>query len=126
MGSIETAVKYSKRFESILEKQYGATGKGLHEKLSSVEGKLPQDIIKTLRWIATIRNNAVHEDGFEIQNLDDFIKTCERVLTQLDSSNTSQTISKRNPVYFPKIMVNYFILFFVIVLIVRACSNGIN
>lgn len=83
MGSIETAVRYSKRFESLLEREYGAVGKGLHEKLSSVEDRLRQDNVKTIRWIATIRNRAVHEDGFEIDNLDEFIRTCEQLLEQL-------------------------------------------
>jgi hypothetical protein len=115
MGSIEIAIRYSKRFESLLEREYGAVGKGLHEKLSSVEDKLSQDNVKTLRWIATLRNRAVHEDGFEIDNLDGFVQTCERVLIQLDSNDNSRTISKQTPIYFQKWMLYYFLIFIIAV-----------
>lgn len=118
MGSIETAIRYSKRFESLLEREYSAVGKGLHEKLSSVEDKLSQDNVKTLRWIATIRNRAVHEDGFEIDNIDEFIRTCEQLLDQLTgiSEESIASVSKNK---MPK-SVKVFVLIAIILLILKA------
>jgi hypothetical protein len=66
MGSdIERAVKWSKRFESLLERRFGARGRGLHEKIDSVEGDLDRDTARALRLVATVRNKIVHEDGYD-------------------------------------------------------------
>ncbi|MBR5627347.1 MAG: hypothetical protein IKW74_06990 [Thermoguttaceae bacterium] len=55
-------IEISQKLESLLERRYGAHGRGLHEKLTSVENQIPRDIQKKIRFIATIRNNATHED----------------------------------------------------------------
>lgn len=95
MSTIETAVHYSKRIEGILEHRLGARGRGLHEKLSSVETKLSQDIVRSLRWIATIRNNAVHKENFEINDIEYFKKTCEQLIQRLESLQSSAHTSHR-------------------------------
>ncbi|MFW2373665.1 MAG: DUF4145 domain-containing protein [Gammaproteobacteria bacterium] len=63
MSDIDLAVKSSKKIESTLERVLGAQGKGLHEKVSSVEGKIPTALVKRIRYIATIRNKLIHEDN---------------------------------------------------------------
>ena len=55
-------VQNSQELEQRLEKRYGATGRGLHEKLTSIEAKIPSHVSSRIRKIATIRNHAVHED----------------------------------------------------------------
>ena len=42
----------------------GAKGKGLHEKASSVQQMLRPDLVRKIRYLATIRNKLVHERGF--------------------------------------------------------------
>jgi hypothetical protein len=77
MSDIELVIKQSKRFESMLEKHFGATGRGLHEKVGSVERKLPDHLVRRLRFIATIRNKIVHDDGHD--HIDDrrgFVDAC--------------------------------------------------
>ena len=64
-SDIERAVKWSKRFESLLERRFGARGRGLHEKIDSVEGDLDRDTVRALRLVATVRNKIVHEDGYD-------------------------------------------------------------
>jgi hypothetical protein len=61
----ELAIKSSKELEHILEVELGAHGKGLHEKISSVSSALPQELIRNMRFLATIRNKLVHEHGFD-------------------------------------------------------------
>lgn len=79
MGDIETAVKWSKRFESLLERRYGARGKGLHEKLDSARADLPERTIRDLRMVATVRNKLVHEDGYDrIDRKREFTAACRR------------------------------------------------
>jgi hypothetical protein len=57
-------IEYTKEIESVLEKYYGASGKGLHSKLTSVENKLDGSIVRKIRYIATIRNKLVHDETF--------------------------------------------------------------
>jgi len=82
MSHIEAAVKASKKIEGVLRDSFGAEGRGLHEYLSSVEHKIPDDILRKARFIASVRNKVVHHDE-EIFDLDDFNNAVEEVLTGL-------------------------------------------
>ena len=53
---------YAKKIENILDVNFNAKGKGLHQKISSVEEQLKTKDIKALRFIATIRNIKAHEE----------------------------------------------------------------
>ncbi len=64
-SDLERAIRASKRYEAILAKRFGAKGRGLHEKIDSVEHKLDRDVVRSLRLIATVRNKLVHEDGYD-------------------------------------------------------------
>lgn len=77
MSLVELAVNSSKELEHLLETRLGATGKGLHEKLSSVESKLPEKVVKAIRSVATIRNKVVHEHGYRMEN-PDWFRRCHR------------------------------------------------
>jgi len=83
MNQIEVAVKISRHLETLLEKNYQATGKGLHEKVTSVESRLDEALVKQLRYIATIRNSVVHEDGFIIADLAKFVMTGDAAVVRL-------------------------------------------
>jgi hypothetical protein len=86
MSDIELVVKKSKSFEALLEAAFQAEGRGLHEKITSVESKLPEHLIKKLRYIATVRNKLVHTH--QTDHIDDrrrFEETCDEVETQLRS-----------------------------------------
>ena len=64
MSDIDLAVKASKQIESTLDRMFGASGKGLHEKLTSVEKRLPVSLVKRIRYIATVRNKIIHDDEY--------------------------------------------------------------
>jgi hypothetical protein len=93
MSQIELAINLSRRLESLLEKNYQATGKGLHEKVSSVEGKLSSQLVKNLRYIATMRNSVVHQEGFVIDDLAGFTAQGDAALAQLGGSPLSASTS---------------------------------
>ena len=83
MDEIAIVVKKSKRLESLLKTHYHAEGKGLHSLVSSIEERLPHDVINKLRFIATIRNKTVHEDGYKVEDMKRFLlvcKACEKEL----------------------------------------------
>ncbi|MDD3575449.1 MAG: hypothetical protein PHT38_01025, partial [Halothiobacillus sp.] len=73
-SKIDLAVSSAQRIERILTDGFGAQGRGLHEKISSVETHLPSSLVKNLRWIATVRNKTVHEDKDAIKDRRDFIR----------------------------------------------------
>lgn len=61
----ELVIKTSKEIEYILGAEFHATGKGLHEKVTSVSSQLTPKLCKRLRFLATIRNRLIHERGFD-------------------------------------------------------------
>lgn len=63
-NDFELAIRSSKELEHLLDTELGSNGKGLHEKISSVESNLPQELVKNMRYLATIRNKLVHEHDF--------------------------------------------------------------
>jgi hypothetical protein len=78
MSDIELAVTRTKTLEGLLEQTLGASGKGLHDKVSSVQAKLVPALVKRLRYIATVRNKIVHESDYQkIDDRDGFIKACD-------------------------------------------------
>ena len=91
-SDIDIVVTQSKALEALLEQKFGATGRGLHEKLSSIEYQLEAGLVKNIRWIATMRNKVVHEN-FQLTNQNDFLRSCQRALEGLQ--NSQHTTSER-------------------------------
>ena len=91
-SDIDIVVTQSKTLEALLEQKFGATGRGLHEKLSSIEYQLEAGLVKNIRWIATMRNRVVHEN-FQLTNQNDFLRSCQRALEGLQ--NSQHTTSER-------------------------------
>ena len=91
MSDIDLAINSSKRLESLLEQKLGASGRGLHEKVSSVEARLPRELARKLRLVATVRNKVVHESDYKkIDDRKAFVKACkeaERELKTLGGGN---------------------------------------
>jgi hypothetical protein len=86
MSDLELAVTRTKALETLLEAGLGATGKGLHEKVTSVQPKLPPHLVKKLRFAATIRNKIVHEANY--QQMDDrggFVRACDEAEAELQA-----------------------------------------
>lgn len=83
MSDIELAVTHSKELEHLLETRHGATGKGLHQKVSSVESRLPAPLVGQLRAVATLRNKVVHEAGFKLPDTAKFTLDCQAALAEL-------------------------------------------
>src|SRR4051812_11967944 len=89
MSDIELVINRTKAFESLLEKGLGAVGKGLHEKVSSVQARLPEPLVRKLRFIATLRNKLVHDTDY--QKLDDrpaFERVCQEAEGELRAMTT--------------------------------------
>jgi hypothetical protein len=84
MSDIELAITRVKALESLLEQALGATGKGLHEKVSSVQARLSPPLVKKLRFVATVRNKIVHEADYkQIDDRDGFLRACDEAEAEL-------------------------------------------
>jgi hypothetical protein len=84
MSDIDLAVSRSKRLEQLLERKLDATGKGLHQKASSVETKLSPQLLRELRLVATVRNKIVHENDYQkIEDRPGFLRACDDAERQL-------------------------------------------
>lgn len=83
-------ISASKELENILESKFQANGKGLHEKVTSVEAQLPELLIRRIRKIASIRNKLVHEKDFKLNNAVEFEVDYNWCKTQLDEIKISR------------------------------------
>lgn len=93
MKDIDLAVRASKRIESTLVRVLGATGRGLHEKTSSVERRLDPALVKRIRYVATIRNKLLHEESYrKIDNRASFrkaVKHIDKELSKMEKTGIS-------------------------------------
>ena|SRR5690606_6732533 len=92
MSDIERVVRASRRLENILAKHYGATGRGLHGLISSAASKLPTRTVKSLRWVATMRNKVVHEEGFRLSDPKGFSKEVKRLEKELQPGGSARAL----------------------------------
>ena len=84
--SLDNLIRSSSNIENLLEEK-GAVGKGLHEKVSSIESDLPESSVKSIRFIASIRNQLVHEGPVSFEKKRDYLEACQRVERDLNSLN---------------------------------------
>lgn len=81
----ELVIKISKDLEILLEDEFGASGRGLHEKISSVQTELPAPLVKRMRYLATIRNRLVHGDIASVPDRPAFVQAYEQSKRELQS-----------------------------------------
>jgi len=71
-------IECSQELEKYIENNLNGQGKGLHEKITSIEDELSAKDIKSFRFIATARNNIIHE-GKIIGDTEKFKNICEQL-----------------------------------------------
>ena len=86
LDKLEQTIKNIREFSDSIQ---GLRQHGLYEKVTSVESLLPQELVRKLRWIATVRNKVVHEADFDIENPTEFRESCEQVIAQLKTIQSS-------------------------------------
>ena len=92
----ELVIKASKELEYYLDTEFGAHGKGLHEKINSVQKDLPGEIVKKMRYLATIRNKLIHERGFDaIPDRSAFIAAFETSRLEIENIVRSRNSNSR-------------------------------
>jgi len=95
--SLEVIIQRTKSIESTLA-QLGANGKGLHEKVSSIESSLPSDLVKKIRFVASVRNKSVHDENYSVSadTLKGFVSACDEIDQQLTTKSQRSSSSSRS------------------------------
>ncbi|MDW6002594.1 DUF4145 domain-containing protein [Vibrio mangrovi] len=83
MSEIEKVIIRTRKLEHLLRVQYHAEGRGLHQLISSCEDRLPHDVIKKLRYIATIRNKLLHEADYSLDDCESFLEVYDECMKEL-------------------------------------------
>jgi hypothetical protein len=83
MSDIEQVIVRTKKLEYLLRTQYHAEGRGLHQLISSCESRLPHELLPKLRYIATIRNKMLHEDGSRLDDRKQFLQQSDQCIKEL-------------------------------------------
>lgn len=92
MTDYKTLLQSFKKIENVLEQRFGAAGRGMHEKVLSVEHLLPQELVRRVRRIAYLRNKALHEDGFEIHDEASLLRRCNAIIDELQKMPIPQPL----------------------------------
>ncbi len=85
MTDLELAVKRSKRLERRLRDAMHVDGRGLHELTTHAQRQLPAETVKQLRYVATVRNQLVHD--LDVTMMDDrggFVRACDEIEQAID------------------------------------------
>lgn len=91
-------ISISQQTERLLETRFGAQGRGLREKLDSVSDKIPLKIQKQIRFIATTRNLAAHNELEEARcRLRAARQAFDSVRAALAPSAAAQGLGRRRP-----------------------------
>ena len=90
--SYEIVVKNTKKIEAILNNM-NAEGSGLYEKSLSIQNKLDKKTLNSIRFVSTVRNKLLHEDGFEFSPklLKDFLIQCQSIENTLSKDNMKKS-----------------------------------
>lgn len=98
MNRYEVVITGCKGLEQLLTSQLGAQGRGLHEKVSSVEHRLTPQLIRKLRFIAAARNRLVHEAAeWSPAELDDYTRACDWARDQIERLTPAETAPPARP-----------------------------
>jgi|UPI00043F2FF7 hypothetical protein len=91
----QLAIELTKELEHVLQKEFNAVeGRGLHERVSFVEAQLPPVTVRSIRYLASVRNSLIHERN--VRNLQDRAKFIARFESAMDELRI--VIDKKNSI----------------------------
>ena len=84
MSFTENVLARTRRIETLLVK-LGGKGTGIYQYAESISHELPVELVRTLRFIATIRNQLVHSEHFRLNTSESlFLDTCDIAIKNLE------------------------------------------
>ena len=88
-------ISSTREIETILKEKFNANGKGIHTYLDSIENKIDNQLLKDLRFIATIRNKSMHESSFKVDNFNRYENVVKKSIIKLNSITIKKGIEIR-------------------------------
>lgn len=83
-NEFEMVIRASKELEFVLEEEFGSKSKGLHGKITEARRFLTSKLVRDMRYLATIRNRMVHEQGYDdLPSKEKFVATFESSAEEL-------------------------------------------
>jgi hypothetical protein len=87
MTDLNKIIGSAKSIERILTEQFGGSGRGMREKLDSARYPIPEPLKKRIAYLARVRNRCVHEEGYELEDTEDYVRKCESVCRELQQAH---------------------------------------
>lgn len=78
----------NKEIEVLVKEKFDVRGRGLHTYLDSIESEIDSVLVRNLRYIATIRNQSMHESVFEIEGFLKYEKIAKESIVGLKNIPT--------------------------------------
>ncbi|MFG6486876.1 hypothetical protein ACG04R_09345 [Roseateles sp. BYS78W] len=97
-------MEVSRWVEWVLMHRFDAQGTGIHSRVTSVEHRLPADLLSDLRYLGSVRNDFAHNPLAEVRSPERYTRTSQAVLRRLlempphtNQSATTRTAAAAEP-----------------------------
>lgn len=109
MKDTETVLDITRRIERALQRDWGSTGMGLRERLSTAHYVVPADLRKRIRYLHGLQKKATGKQGFRLKSAADFEAKGEQVLDEL--AQARKTASRRLKPWLKNLVLRHRVLF---------------
>lgn len=83
LQSLQDVLEATALIDSVLARDFGGRGRGIHSKLDSLTHAIPQSLDERLRYLAALRNKALAEPWYRIEDRPAYLAACEDAATAL-------------------------------------------
>lgn len=83
MKAMQDVLDITAVIDSVLARDFGGKGRGIHSKLDSVRHPVPARLDRRLRYLAAVRNKALNEPDWEIPQRERYLAECRAAAIRL-------------------------------------------
>lgn len=83
LQSLQDVLEATALIDGVLQRDFGGRGRGIHSKLDSITHPIPKALDERLRYIGALRNKALAEPWYRIEDRAAYLAACEDAATAL-------------------------------------------
>lgn len=83
MKAMQDVLDITAVIDSVLARDFGGKGRGIHSKLDSLRHPVPARLDRRLRYLAAVRNKALNEPDWAIPQRDRYLAECRALAIRL-------------------------------------------
>jgi hypothetical protein len=83
MKAMQDVLDITAVIDSVLARDFGGKGRGIHSKLDSVREPVPARLDRRLRYLAAVRNKALNEPDWAIPQRERYLAECQAMAIRL-------------------------------------------